>query len=93
MCNYPSHREGVVMTCYDCDGRGWMYLDEFLENEGDELLGESPSRYFLRNFGEPFEIGVCPTCEGGRMNIEKFLPYLLVGAIAISVLAAIMVNR
>jgi len=27
------------------------------------------------------------------MNIEKYLPYLLVGAIALSVLAAVMVNR
>ena len=81
------------MTCYDCDGRGWMYLDEFLDKEGEELLGETPSQYYLKHNHEPFEIGVCPSCEGVRMNIEKFLPYILVGAIAISVLATIMVNR
>lgn len=28
-----------------------------------------------------------------RVNIEKFLPYMLVGAIALSVLAVYMVNR
>jgi len=43
------------MTCYDCDGRGWMYLDEFLEKEGDELLGEPPPRYYLRILANPLK--------------------------------------
>jgi len=59
------------MTCYDCDGRGWMYLDEFLEKEGDELLGEPPPRYYLRNFGEPFEIGICPDCDGTGIEQDE----------------------
>jgi len=52
------------IKCYECDGRGWMYLDEFLDRDGEELLGETPPRYFVRNFGEPFEIGICPFCDG-----------------------------
>ena len=31
--------------------------------------------------------------EGVGMNVEKYLPYMLVGAIALSVLAVYMVNR
>jgi hypothetical protein len=31
--------------------------------------------------------------KGEQMNIEKYLPYMLIAVIAVSVLAAVMVNR
>jgi len=50
------------MTCYDCDGRGWMDDNEFREYVNGEHLGDDAPLFF--GFIKTGFTGVCPSCEG-----------------------------
>jgi hypothetical protein len=55
------------MICYDCDGRGWMGLEEFRDYTQKDgiILGDDAPLYFFKWSGKnTFNIGVCPSCEG-----------------------------
>jgi hypothetical protein len=50
------------MTCYDCDGRGWMDDTEFREYIDGEHFGDEAPLYFgLIRTGFT---AICPSCEG-----------------------------
>ena len=50
------------MTCYDCDGRGWLALDEFREfTDRDGLLGDD---HELVIGTKGIYLSICPDCDG-----------------------------
>jgi len=51
------------MICYDCDGRGWMYLEELRDTYKGEVVGDEPALYFL-NSRSGLSVGICPSCDG-----------------------------
>jgi hypothetical protein len=55
----------LQLSCDNCDGRGWLELDEFREATMDEILGDETDLYWLNGRNEePFEYGLCPDCDG-----------------------------
>jgi len=51
------------MSCYDCDGRGWMYDTEFREYVDGEHLGDEPPLFYF-DVLETWFMAICPSCEG-----------------------------
>jgi len=61
------------MTCYDCDGRGWMDLEEFRDTYKEEVIGDDTALYFL-NSRIGLSVGICPSCDGfGKGRLGRWL--------------------
>ena len=62
------YRIRKFFKCYECDGRGWMYLDEFLERDqlSSGILGDEVAAVLcsLEEGILAFEPAICPFCEG-----------------------------
>lgn len=61
------------MKCSNCDGYGWLELDEFRERTlATEILGDDPSIYWLNSIGEnPFSFAMCPDCDGFGEEVDE----------------------
>lgn len=67
------------MKCYNCDGLGWLYLEDFRELIGGEVYGDSPGIIFAN---AAFGVCICPDCDGkGR---EPFLSMIIDAMVALA---------
>jgi len=60
------------MNCDNCDGWGWLELEDFREATMDEILGDETDLYWLnRRNEEPLEYGLCPDCDGTGIEEDE----------------------
>jgi hypothetical protein len=58
------------MNCDNCDGYGWLYLDDFREVSNDEertIIGDDHSIVFVSADG----ISLCPDCDGTGIEEDE----------------------
>lgn len=60
------------MKCSNCDGLGWLYLEDFREATMTDILGDDPDLYWHNGRNQEFfEYGLCPDCDGFGEEVDE----------------------